>query len=243
MSVSIERAHTKSGDSNPTPRRRLWAPQRRRQLLDVAAQMLRDHGVDGLRLGDLAIAAGVTKPVVYRHFPNRQALIIALMRDYGDYLDERFQREFARVPEEGTLPLYHFIGADLDKEPEKGKALAQLVSSFSRFLTVSFEVEAERGAALRQLVCSMGTDPEIEKVRSQVFEKMISQPTRLVGRITGLSPKDASALTVMCYGTADAALSRWLTGQLSRTRAIELARRAIIVMVCEISKDAAPNAG
>lgn len=65
-----------------TPRKRLSREQRRRQLLDVAWQLLRKEGSDALSLGRLAEQAGVTKPVVYDHFETRMGLLAVL---YGEY--------------------------------------------------------------------------------------------------------------------------------------------------------------
>lgn len=42
--------------------------------------MVSDEGVDRLTLGNLAERAGVSKPVVYDHFPTRSALLIELYR-------------------------------------------------------------------------------------------------------------------------------------------------------------------
>lgn len=64
------------------PRKRMSREDRRRQLLDVAWQLLRQEGSDALSLGRLAEQAGVTKPVVYDHFETRLGLLAAL---YGEY--------------------------------------------------------------------------------------------------------------------------------------------------------------
>ena len=53
-----------SSDDQTRSRKRLSRDERRRQLLDVAWQLVRDEGTDALSLGRLAEQAGVTKPVV-----------------------------------------------------------------------------------------------------------------------------------------------------------------------------------
>ena len=60
--------------------RRLSKTQRRRQLLEKARMIARDEGADRLTLGHLAVCAGVSKPVVYDHFPSRSSLLIELYR-------------------------------------------------------------------------------------------------------------------------------------------------------------------
>lgn len=51
---------------------------RREQLLDVALNIVRERGADELTLGNLALAAGVSRPVAYEHFSTRAGLLIAL---------------------------------------------------------------------------------------------------------------------------------------------------------------------
>lgn len=60
---------------------RLPAEQRRTQLLDVAIELFADHGFHSTSMEDIADAAGVTKPVLYQHFPSKRAL-------YRELIDE-----------------------------------------------------------------------------------------------------------------------------------------------------------
>ena len=55
-------------------------PERRRPLvLDAARHLFVEHGYRGTSMEGIAAAAGVTKPVVYRCYPNKQALFRALL--------------------------------------------------------------------------------------------------------------------------------------------------------------------
>lgn len=62
---------------------RLPAPQRRRQLLDVAARVFADHGFHATTMEEVARAAGVSKPVLYHHFSSKRALYRELLQDVG----------------------------------------------------------------------------------------------------------------------------------------------------------------
>lgn len=62
-------------------RTRLSARQRRTQLLDVAGRRFAEQGYHGLSMEALAEAAGVSKPVLYQHFPSKRDLYLALVRD------------------------------------------------------------------------------------------------------------------------------------------------------------------
>ncbi len=61
------------------PRRRLAPEQRRALIVEAAGRLFGEHGYDGTRLDDVARAAGVTKPVLYRHFADKTALYLALL--------------------------------------------------------------------------------------------------------------------------------------------------------------------
>lgn len=62
---------------------RLPAEQRRRQLLDVALEVFAERGFHATSMDDVALAAGVTKPVLYQHFPNKRGLYLTLLEDVG----------------------------------------------------------------------------------------------------------------------------------------------------------------
>src|ERR1700760_4635450 len=65
---------------------RLPAEQRRRQLLDVALDMFAARGFHATSMDEVATAAGVTKPVLYQHFPSKRALYVELLEDVGNQL-------------------------------------------------------------------------------------------------------------------------------------------------------------
>lgn len=60
-----------------TPRKRFPREVRREQLIDVAEEMFIQHGYSGVTMEDLRRAAGVSRPVLYDHFPTREAVYLA----------------------------------------------------------------------------------------------------------------------------------------------------------------------
>ncbi|NNH75090.1 TetR/AcrR family transcriptional regulator [Nocardia uniformis] len=60
-------------------RREQLKAQRRQQLLEAGARLIADRGFPGMRLDDLGAAAGISGPAVYRHFPNKEALLVELL--------------------------------------------------------------------------------------------------------------------------------------------------------------------
>lgn len=62
---------------------RMNASDRRQQLLEAAIAYFALHGFRGATTAGLARAAGVTEPILYRHFPSKQALFVALLERAG----------------------------------------------------------------------------------------------------------------------------------------------------------------
>jgi AcrR family transcriptional regulator len=64
-----------------TGRRRLSRPERRRRIIDGALEVFAREGYGDAGMLDIAAAAGVTPPVVYRHFESKRTLFLAVMDD------------------------------------------------------------------------------------------------------------------------------------------------------------------
>jgi AcrR family transcriptional regulator len=67
-----------------TRRRRLPKAERRRIIEDAASRLFAEHGYSETRLDDIAAAAGVTKQLLYQHFPSKKALHLALLARHRD---------------------------------------------------------------------------------------------------------------------------------------------------------------
>jgi len=63
---------------------RLPAKERREQLLDCAAELFARNGYARATTSQLAKAAGVTEPIIYRHFASKRELFVALIRRTGE---------------------------------------------------------------------------------------------------------------------------------------------------------------
>jgi AcrR family transcriptional regulator len=81
------------------PRQRLPVPERRALIVEGAGRLFGEHGYDNTRLDDIAAAAGVSKPILYRHFDSKRALYLALL--------ERHRADLSgfvgAIPAEGSL--------------------------------------------------------------------------------------------------------------------------------------------
>jgi AcrR family transcriptional regulator len=71
-------AETERGMTTETPRSRAKS-DRRTQLIAAAERLVAEHGYLSVRLEDIGAAAGVSGPAIYRHFPNKEALLVELL--------------------------------------------------------------------------------------------------------------------------------------------------------------------
>src|SRR5215218_3906644 len=90
-------------------RRRLRPEQRRELIVEAAGRLFGERGYHGTRLDAVAAAAGVTKPVLYRHFADKTALYLALLdrhrQDLGSFA--------GAIPPDGPLEArLHAVLAD-----------------------------------------------------------------------------------------------------------------------------------
>jgi AcrR family transcriptional regulator len=80
-------------------RKRLPVAERRALIVEAAGRLFGERGYDDTRVDDIAAAAGVTKPIVYRHFDDKRALYLSLLERHRADL-ESFA---AAIPPSGDL--------------------------------------------------------------------------------------------------------------------------------------------
>lgn len=66
------------------PQRRLPADARRERILAAATQVFAGQGYDGTSLGDIALQAGISRPVLYDHFSSKEELHLLLLERERD---------------------------------------------------------------------------------------------------------------------------------------------------------------
>ncbi len=95
---------------------RMKASDRREQLLKTAAQCFAKYGYRGTTTAKIAAEAGVSEPIIYRHFRNKQDLFIALVEKVGDEVMHNWQQASrnARSPLEKLQSLLYRNPATAD---------------------------------------------------------------------------------------------------------------------------------
>jgi AcrR family transcriptional regulator len=67
------------GQTRAPNRRSRRKSDRRLQLLAAAERLFAERGFLAVRLEDIGAAAGVSGPAIYRHFPNKESLLVELL--------------------------------------------------------------------------------------------------------------------------------------------------------------------
>ena len=79
----------------------LGTPSRREQLLAAATALFAQRGFHDVSMEDIGAAAGIAGPSVYRHFPSKAALMVAIGHRAADRLALAAERAL-QAPDEGT---------------------------------------------------------------------------------------------------------------------------------------------
>jgi AcrR family transcriptional regulator len=193
-------------------RTRLSPEDRHQQLLRVASDIIAADGVDNVRIPYVAAAAGVTRPVVYKFFPNRHELLKGVLEDFR----EHFAR---RTPD------------ILEQDDE-----ADIANIARAFIDAACDTIEARGSGGWQILRSAGHDQEISTI-SKEFRGQIVQPWLLPLReLTGVDDAEALALADMFLSGAGEILQRWIDGEFSRQQVATLLGRIILAVLNEFTE-------
>ena len=180
-----------------TSRPYLPAQRRRAHLLAAAGRLVREGGWTALSMQGLAVAAGVSRQLVYEHFATADDLYLAT-------LTHLFERTYA------STEAITRAGATL---PETVRA------GFDLFL----DLPAEERHALRALAAEL--DPGrrgLARARTRLRNRIAGVWAPFVQQQTGVSGAEATALAWMlntaAWGLSDAIAD----GSLERRRGVEL---------------------
>ncbi len=136
-------------------------------------------------MNQVAEAAGVTKPVLYQHFPSKRALYLALVDDVGTRIEEAITKAVAE--------------ADGPRDQvERG------FRAFCRFAVddrAAFDLLFARG--------SWGSDPEFTQRVRQVEASLAADIAALI-TVEGLSAERRELLATGIVGLTVAAFRQWL---------------------------------
>jgi AcrR family transcriptional regulator len=164
---------------------RLPRSARRAQLLDAAREVFVQQGYHSAAMDDIADRAGVSKPVLYQHFPGKFELYLALLDEGTEQMIDKV-REALESTTDNKLRVHATIAAYYDFVGGNGGAFRLI---FESDLTSQAEVRERVDAANRR--CA-------ELV------------TEVIAEDAGLSPHEAHLLAVGLIGLAQVSARSWL---------------------------------
>src|ERR687889_1471827 len=98
--------------TNP-PRKRLSAPDRRAAILDAALEVFSGRGYHGASIDEIAQQAGISKALIYEHFPSKKDLHASLLERHVQEIFEALAQA-AAGPEPGEVRLRAGVDAFLE---------------------------------------------------------------------------------------------------------------------------------
>ncbi|MFL6055841.1 MAG: TetR/AcrR family transcriptional regulator [Actinoallomurus sp.] len=175
---------------------------RRRQLLGAAQAVFVAQGYHAAAMDEIAERAGVSKPVLYQHFPGKLELYLALLEEHAEGLVQRLRDALASTPD-NKLRVQRTIEAFYDFVAGEGEAY-RLV----------FESDLRNVAPVRA---------RVDRTNQQCAE-MIAQ---VIQEDTGVSSDEAHLLGIGLVGMAEVSARYWLSqrGTIPKAQAEHLIAR------------------
>lgn len=117
----------------PTNRKRLSSAGRREFILDAAALVFAEKGLAGSTTRAIAQRAGVSEALLYRHFPSKEALYFAVLRNLVRVQNDEVRRLIDLGPGptsivEGLRKYFRFVAA-MAQNPENSIAHRVMMAS------------------------------------------------------------------------------------------------------------------
>ncbi|MET3803446.1 AcrR family transcriptional regulator [Nakamurella sp. UYEF19] len=183
--------------TKPTPR--LSRSDRRAQLLAAARGAFVAQGYHAAAMDDIADRAGVSKPVLYQHFPSKLELYLALLGESAD--------EMVRLVEDSL----HGTTDNNERVHRAVEAYFSFVADNDQAYRLIFESDL-RGQA------------QVERIVDHATDSCILAITDTIITDTGVDPERARLLAAALVGLSQVSARYWLTQSpgVPRSEAIEM---------------------
>lgn len=182
-------------------RTRLPRAEREQQTLDQARALFAAHGYAAVTMDQVAAAVGVTKPLLYNYFGNKEQLFLACMKPAADALTD------------------HVVSA-VSSAADATEALRDGIHAFFAFL------DSDRDAWRMLHDDSLPSGGEIAARITEYRDEMEAMVTAALAERT--ESRAVEPLSVAIFGAAEALGRWWLrTGTLSAERTADLLIRTI----------------
>ena len=154
-------------------RRRMSAAQRREALLEQAAVLAEEQGLEAVTIERVAECSGVSRALVYGYFENSDALLAALFDDVVGEMDADIMRQIAGVPT-AEQRLQIVIKITLEHVERRGVLLGRLFQSYRQEGALA-DVRSRRQAFVedyfaQEMVADRGISPERAKAAAAILQ-------------------------------------------------------------------------
>ena len=175
---------------------------RRRQLLDAALEVFVARGYHAAAMDEIADRAGVSKPVLYQHFPGKQELYLAL-------LDESVDR------------LIESVAAALRSTVDNRQRVNATFAAY-------YEYIAEHTGTFRLVFESdLTSEPAVRERLDAADQRCADMISQVIKEDAGLADDEAHLLSIGLLGMAQVSARYWLNtvGTIPREAAEQLVAR------------------
>lgn len=199
--AKVESAEPSAPNSAASPPRgtRLPRSARRQQLLGAAQQVFVAQGYHAAAMDDIAERAGVSKPVLYQHFPGKLDLYLALLDQHARDLVQQVRRALA-------------------SSTDNHRRVAEAISAYFDF------VEAEGEAFRLVFESDLRNEPVVRQRVERSLQECVEAIADTIAKDTGVGPDEALLLSVGLSGLAEVSARWWLGSRdrVAKDRAVEL---------------------
>ena len=165
---------------------RLPRPARRRQLLGAAQEVFVAQGYHAAAMDEIAERAGVSKPVLYQHFPGKLELYLALLDESVDALTATVQRALASTND--------------NKQ--------RVTATFTAF----FDFVASTGQAFRLVFESdLRNEPAVRERLDRSMQNCAEMISQVIREDAGIGDDEAHLLGLGLVGMAQVSATYWLS--------------------------------
>ncbi|HUR51962.1 MAG TPA: TetR/AcrR family transcriptional regulator [Mycobacteriales bacterium] len=184
---------------SPLRGQRLPRQARRKQLLGAAQEVFVAQGYHAAAMDDIAERAGVSKPVLYQHFPGKLELYLALLEEHATELVKR-------------------VRAALDSTTNNKQRVVACVTAYFDF------VDGDDEGFRLVFESDLRNDPLVRDRVERMTQECVVAITDTISHDTGFAAEEAALLSVGLAGMAEVASRWWLAapGTVSKARAAEL---------------------
>jgi AcrR family transcriptional regulator len=170
--------------------KRVPRPEREQQILDVAAAEIGRVGFAGLSMAEVAVRAGVSKPLVYGYFGTKDGLYAACVRRAGDVLALHIGQAIADTEVPPAVMAERTLGAIFT-------ALQPRPNDWNVIFDRTLPAEGEAADAARE-------------VRRRIAGQAASGASAVVAHDNRLDRLDVSAMTEVWMGMVTSLVNWWL---------------------------------